>query len=628
MWTNARSLAVIAGVVLLFAVIGVAASHHFRLGPAMAQQPGQSDPVPADRILSSSTSAHERVRLQLTIGSLPVDMPVGSSVELYLDEDFQVPDFIGVDSLYVVATNPITRQTGSGARVYAVTPPIIRNGSHFGGDHDWSIQVFIPDLCVNLTQECEGPNGPMQGQTLTLVIDDSSSIKNPSEAGNYSVGYSLLGPVDRDNQGPQVRLDNLATYAKIGLSDVGNRRGYELTVTGAGFNNGTTGAVYVLHDPSVGSEAFDDSVNEAALCERIINEGARAGGALVGSDDRVAVTFAVTVPTFGPGNTNHICMVDGEGRMSHTDVERFHLEQSIRVSPSTVRAGDTATVFAQDYPNAGAGFRSLRIAGSLHAPDGTSLSAFITSHSAIGLDGAATVTFVIPDGLEGTLRLDARWGNIEASTRITVREGGFTEPQFVGPVTNLAASIIGQESGSVLLTWTPAQNAQVHFAVYIRSADLAVGNYETTRMIPFEGSGGVIGGLEGGTSYNFIVIGMRWNWINYGTVWGTWSSWRDATPQHTEAPVSNPASQMSCIIIGVVTDDVGPVRNAPVRAVSKDGHSRIVAEDRSDHEGKYELSITEFDLVFDLYIGAHDTGVDTPRTSPGCRQIRDLSADY
>ena len=35
--------------------------------------------------------------------------------------------------------------------------------------------------------------------------------------------------------------------AKITLSDVDNSRGYELTVTGSGFNDGTTAAVYVLH---------------------------------------------------------------------------------------------------------------------------------------------------------------------------------------------------------------------------------------------------------------------------------------------------------------------------------------------------------------------------------------------
>ena len=84
---------------------------------------------------------------------------------------------------------------------------------------------------------------------------------------------------------------------------------------------------------------------------------------------------------------------------------------------------------------------------------------------------------------------------------------------------------------------------------------------------------------------------------------------------------------MPCIIIGVVTDDVGPVLNAPVFAVSNDGNNRIVAEDRSDREGRYELSITEFDLVFDLYVGADDTGVDTPRTYPGCRETRHLSVN-
>ena len=49
-------------------------------------------------------------------------------------------------------------------------------------------------------------------------------------------------------------------------------------------------------------------------------------------------------------------------------------------------------------------------------------------------------------------------------------------------------------------------------------------------MAPFAGSEGVVSGLEGGTSYYFIVIGMRWNWVEYGTVWGTWSSWVSATP--------------------------------------------------------------------------------------------------
>ena len=44
-------------------------------------------------------------------------------------------------------------------------------------------------------------------------------------------------------------------------------------------------------------------------------------------------------------------MVDGEGRMSDTDVEDFNLEPSIKVVPSSVASGDTVNVFAQDYSN-------------------------------------------------------------------------------------------------------------------------------------------------------------------------------------------------------------------------------------------------------------------------------------
>ncbi len=101
-----------------------------------------------------------------------------------------------------------------------------------------------------------------------------------------------------------------------------------------------------------------------------------------------------------------------------------------------------------------------------------------------------------------------------------------------------------------------------------------------------------------------------------------------ATPAPTAAPtatpVGNPASQIPCIVVGVVTDGGQPVNNAPVYAISQDGNNRVVADARSNREGTYQLAITEFDQVFDLFIGADDTRVDTPRTFTGCREIRDL----
>ena len=104
------------------------------------------------------------------------------------------------------------------------------------------------------------------------------------------------------------------------------------------------------------------------------------------------------------------------------------------------------------------------------------------------------------------------------------------EPQSVGAVANLTASADGQETGAVRLTWSEAENAQVHFVVYVKSAELSAGNYGSARMVPFAGSQGVVRGLDGGTAYSFIVIGMRWNWVEYGTVWGSWSNWVASTP--------------------------------------------------------------------------------------------------
>ena len=86
-------------------------------------------------------------------------------------------------------------------------------------------------------------------------------------------------------------------------------------------------------------EAADTTMGyaEMGVCRVVINKGTAAGSGLVGSDDKVAVTFEVTVPTFSAGKNNYICMNDGEDRQSDTDVEDFHLEPSIRVVPTTVK---------------------------------------------------------------------------------------------------------------------------------------------------------------------------------------------------------------------------------------------------------------------------------------------------
>ncbi len=460
--------------------------HDCATGPAAPPptDPGGNGAMPTmASIKSTSTSASAGVQLTLTIPNLTEAQADklgrgGSSVVLYLEDDFAVPDDIDRDTVYFTASGSRTmdESTSNGRRVYATDPIAVETDEHFTADKDdYDIQVLIPDM--NTTDDYDGFDGPKMGQTLVLVFTKSAGIKNNSEEGTHSVGYSILGPTDSVG-GPMYADDMidgapLKTLAKIGLSDVDNDRGYELVVTGSGFNNGTSAAVHVLGDATPYMEWWDSTnceemkaiamenelpgmaedyckmwgglsqaqmdalsgitlvdaggTAEATFCRHIIMTGQRAGIATVGSDDKVAVTVEVTVPTFVPGNNNFICMVDGEGRSSSTDVEDFKLLDSLRVVPSSAAAGDTVNVFAQDFPNPGAGLTSLKIAGQevLSSNADCAPNCMSVSADTIAQDGSATATFDLPgsisgSALEGTVRIDATWGTTSEDSKITI----------------------------------------------------------------------------------------------------------------------------------------------------------------------------------------------------------------
>ena len=160
--------------------------------------------------------------------------------------------------------------------------------------------------------------------------------------------------------------------------------------------------------------ADDDKLRGEIQCHTIRSLGSQVGIATVGSDDKVAVSFEVTVPTFKAGDQNYICMIDGEARMSSRDIEQFELEPSIRVSPSSVAVGDTVTVFAQDF--------MANDHAAENEPVELANQEIRSSSGDIGDDGSGTVTFEVPGWAEGTLRVDA-WGE---DTKLTVTSSGLT----------------------------------------------------------------------------------------------------------------------------------------------------------------------------------------------------------
>lgn len=82
--------------------------------PAVGMQ--ATPPHPFDTVTSSSTTASAVVELNLTIKSMPVDAVSGSSIELYLEDDFQVPDSIDPNAVYFTVANPFTANTNNGDR--------------------------------------------------------------------------------------------------------------------------------------------------------------------------------------------------------------------------------------------------------------------------------------------------------------------------------------------------------------------------------------------------------------------------------------------------------------------------------------------------------------------------------
>lgn len=425
---------------------------------ASADPPGHNLFVPGtDNADVDSTTSNASVGIQLRIGALPRDLDSGSSVVLYLEDDYVVPDRIGERSLwFTVAGVPMPGSTNEAdaGRHYPTDGVEIDTDNYYGGDDDTHIRVYIPDMYIgDVDGTSLGFQHPVAGQTLTLVIHKNAGIKNPSEAGTHSIGYSLLD-VNENVGNPEVALPVGNTYAKVSLSDDDDDRGKVVTATGSGFKNGVSGSVRVKYyaqgaagatttvgkwtAPAAGSAegtrgtlsrdgdpdaavadaaavaavksvkgtsyaiAVDDVMNEEETCIDIMRNGIELGSGnnIVGSDDRVSIDFTVSNPPFGPGKWNLLCMADGTGRLAITDVQHFNLDSSITVTPKTVRAGEQVTVNGFDYPP-GAGFGWVRVVGQPVSG--------VSNSRAAGDNGRASVDFDMPGALKGTVRVEACW---------------------------------------------------------------------------------------------------------------------------------------------------------------------------------------------------------------------------
>ena len=210
---------------------------------------------------STSPSGKANITLEFTVG-VDGTLPTGSSVILFLEDDFQVPDSIPSGSVFFTSTEnggtgggtlPTNHEgddgTGSSGAPVVATQVAVDDADYPSplGDNAWSIRVYIPDMETRSSNEIgdDPVNRFDQGDVVTLRITEAAGIKNDSEEGDYAVGYQILTPQEdiKDDIVNDLMVDvkdELEVRAKVVLSDEDNKRDYELVIVASGFNAGRT----------------------------------------------------------------------------------------------------------------------------------------------------------------------------------------------------------------------------------------------------------------------------------------------------------------------------------------------------------------------------------------------------
>ena len=298
-------------------------------------------PTGAASVEGFSSSPSGKADIKVTITTRGTDgtgvLPIGSKVVVFLDDKFQVPDsFASGDVVF------ISYDSDSAGSPVSASVEVDDGDSEQLGEDAWAVIATLPNMGTE-----DDRAGIAVGQDLTLRIKKAAGIKSPTEAGDYKYGYQILQSVDTLDFDGVMGVAEQTVDAKVGLSDENNKRGYELVVTGSGFNKDSSATAYVL---------MGQSSAPADGCATVIADGESIGSGSVGSDHNVAITAEVTGGSkgdFSPGETNYICIRDDNSpkRRMSASPEAFDLQHSIDVSPDSVVSGEEVTIKLRDYPS-------------------------------------------------------------------------------------------------------------------------------------------------------------------------------------------------------------------------------------------------------------------------------------
>ena len=368
--------------------------------------------TPAGAMLeSSSDTSSAGVKLTLTI-ELDQNLTGSSWVEIYLEDDYQEPGSIAKENVIFEARGAPTTG-GSNVDVnttFTAAAVEIDDGGEIDGEEDAVvISARIPDM-----KDGDATGYPEAGQTLVMVVSDAAGIKNPSEEGMHSTGFSIIGGTDDRADEAGMKLDDLPTWAKISLSADDGGRGKEVTISGSGFNNDTTAEAFVY---------VSESETEPT-CQMVVDMGDSLGTAAVGSDDKFSIAFTVHQDEFDAGMVNYICANDSEsegGNRYASAVKGFEVKDSLSITPEAVVSGEEVTLKPRDFMSS-ATLKYVYLGGT--EMENTLMCC--GSDDPVQADGSDYV-FDMPGGYSDSLRITVEYSDgAKASATITVEPSSLT----------------------------------------------------------------------------------------------------------------------------------------------------------------------------------------------------------
>ena len=394
--------------------------------PAPPTGPGTTTPPPTDAtdgtdlpagamLESSSSTSSAGVKLTLTI-ELDRNLTGSSWVEIYLEDDYQEPGSIAKENVIfeIQGTNPAETNPPSNPTLnttFTAAAVEIDDGGEIDGEEDAVvISARIPDM-----RSGDETGYPLAGQTLRMVVSKAAGIKNPSEQGSHSTGFSIIGgTADRADEAG-MKLDDLPTLAKISLDADDGGRGKEVTISGSGFNNGTTAEAFVL---VADTKPMD--------CETLIanSDSESLGTAGVGSDDKFSIVFTVHQDEFDAGMVNWICARDSEsdgGNRYSSDVDGFEVKDSLSITPEAVAYGEEVTLKPRDFMSS-----ATLVYVYLGGTEAENTLMYGGSDAPVQRDGSDYV-FDMPGGYSGSLRITVEYSDgAKASATINVEPSSLT----------------------------------------------------------------------------------------------------------------------------------------------------------------------------------------------------------